>query len=131
MSEGYHNLKDYNEKIEAFDENLSESGKDGSRLRTALLRVDRDQSQFRYINSITAGLNDRALELIENANQALSVVGKHLRNLSEDLLKSPHDLIINWKELNLVSKSPLPQRLEEAVGKLGYITQLLQIIMTV
>jgi hypothetical protein len=130
MSEGYHNLKDYNEKIEAFDENLSESGKDGSRLRTALLRVDRDQSQFRYVNSITAGINDRALELIENANQSFSVVGKHLRNLFEDLQKSPHDLIINWKELNLVSKSPLPQRMEEAVGKLGYITQLLQIIMT-
>jgi hypothetical protein len=130
MSEGYHNLKDYNEKIEAFDEDLSESGKDGSRLRNALLRVDRDQSQFRYINSITAGLNERALGLIENAHQSLSVVGKHLRNLSEDLQKSPHELVINWKELNLVSRSPLPQRLEEAVTKLGYITQLLQIIMT-
>ncbi|MDR2052751.1 MAG: DUF5312 family protein [Treponema sp.] len=131
MSEGYHNLKDYNEKIEAFDDDLSESGKDGSRLRTALLRVDRDQSQFRYINSITAGLNERAMELINNANQSLSVVGKHLRNLSEDLQKNPHDLVINWKELNLVSKSPLPQRMEDAVTRIGYITQLLQIIMTV
>ncbi|MDR1127965.1 MAG: RNA dependent RNA polymerase [Treponema sp.] len=128
MSEGYHSLKGYNEKIEEFDENLAESGKDGSRLRTALLRVDRDQSQFRYINSITAGLNDRALELIENANQAFSVVGKHLKNLSEDLQKSPHDLVINWKELNLVSKSPLPQRIEEAVTRIDSITQLLQII---
>ncbi|MDR0451607.1 MAG: DUF5312 family protein [Treponema sp.] len=130
MSEGYHNLKGYNEKIEEFDENLSESGKDGTRLRTALLRVDRDQSQFRYVNSITAGLNERAMELIENANQFLSVIGKHLKNLYEDLQKSPHDLIINWKELNLVSKSPLPQRFEEAVSKLEAITQLLQIIIT-
>jgi hypothetical protein len=130
MSEGYHNLKGYNEKIEEFDENLSEAGKDGSRLRTALLRVDRDQSQFRYINSITAGINDQALDLIESANQSLSTIGKHLKNLCDDLQKSPHDLIINWKELNLVSKSPLPQQMDEAATKLAQITQLLQIIMT-
>jgi hypothetical protein len=130
MSEGYHNLKGFNGRIEEFDEDLSEAGKDGSRLRTALLRVDRDQSQFRYLNSITAGLNDRAAELINSANQSFLLIDRHLKNLCEDLQKSPHDLVINWKELNLVSKTPLPQRMEEAVSKLGDFTQLLQIIMT-
>jgi hypothetical protein len=130
MSEGYHTLKGFNEEITAFDENLSESGKDGPRLKTALMRVDRDPSQFRYINSITAGINDHALELLENAYQALVIVGRHLKNLYDDLEKNPHDLIINWKELNLVSKSPLDQRMGEAYKKIDDFTQLLQIFMS-
>jgi hypothetical protein len=45
------------------------------------------------------------------------------------MAKSPHELIINWKELNLASRSPLSQRLEEAVMKLDPFTRLLQIVM--
>jgi hypothetical protein len=129
MSEGYHTLKGYNEQIIAFDENLSEYGKDGARLRTALLRVDRDQSQVRYINSITAGLNDRVHEIIETANTALAAVGKHVKNLYDDLIKTPHELMINWKELSLASKTPLPERMSEAYTKINYFSQLLQIYL--
>jgi hypothetical protein len=130
MSESYHNLKDFNAAIEEFDENLSDTGKDGPRLRAALLRVDRDQLQSRYVNSITASIDERAQELIESANQSLALINKHLKNLREDLTKSPHEMIINWKELNLASKTLLSQRLEEAVAKLDPFTRLLQIIAT-
>jgi hypothetical protein len=129
MSEGYHELKEFNTRIEELDETLSDTGKDGPRLRTALMRVGRDQSQVRYVNSLTAGIDESAKELIESANQSFVIINKHLKNLREDMAKSPHELIINWKELNLASRSPLSQRLEEAAVKLDPFTRLLQIIM--
>jgi hypothetical protein len=130
MSEGYHNLKDFNTRVEEFDETLSDTGKDGPRLRAALMRVGRDLSQVRYVNSMTAGIDEHAQELIESAGQSFVIIHKHLKNLREDITKSPHELIINWKELNLVSRSLLSQRLEEVVAKLDPFTRLLQIIVT-
>ncbi|MDR1902588.1 MAG: hypothetical protein LBQ88_09945, partial [Treponema sp.] len=102
---------------------------DGPRLKNALFRVDRDKSQVRYINSITAGLNDKAEEMLNAALEALTVIGRHLKNLIDDYQKRPSDLVINWKELNLVSKSPILARMQEDYKKVGYFAQLLQAAM--
>jgi hypothetical protein len=129
MSEAYNVLKELPAQIQEFDENLSDAGKDGPRLKNALFRVDRDKSQVRYINSITAGLNDKAEEMLIAAANALVVVGKHLKNLSDDYQKKPNDLIINWKELNLASKSPILARMQDAYKRVSYFAQLLQAAM--
>jgi hypothetical protein len=129
MSEAYNVLKELPPKIQDFDENLSDVGKDGPRLKNALFRVDRDRSQVRYINSITAGINDKAEEMLTTAADALGIVGKHLNHLIEDYQKKPNDLIINWKELNLVSKSPILPRMQDSCKRVSYFVQLLQTAM--
>ncbi|MDR2517460.1 MAG: DUF5312 family protein [Spirochaetaceae bacterium] len=129
MSDAYNVLKDLPPVILEFDENLADTGKDGPRLKNALFRVDRDKSQVRYINSITAGLNDRAEEIISSATGALVVIGRHLKQLIDDFQKKPNDLVINWKELGLVSKSPLLERMQEDCKKVNYFVQLMQISM--
>jgi hypothetical protein len=125
MSDGFHTVTEIVADISALDETLSEDGSNGPRLRGALLRVDRDRTQTRYINSIVDTINEEALALINQAVQSLIVVGKHFKMLLEDHQKKPSELMMNWKELSQVSKTPLPQRLSDAYKKINYFVQLM------
>jgi hypothetical protein len=125
MSDGFHEVTEIAAEISTLDETLSEDGTNGPRLRAALLRVDRDKTQIRYINSIVNTINEEALALINRAVQSLIVVGKHFKMLLEDHQKKPFELMMNWKELSLVSKTPLLQRLSEAYKKINYFVQLM------
>jgi len=113
--------------IAALDGGMSDDGADGSRLRAAMLRVDRDQTQARNINVIVSKNNDQALEIINDAAQSLIVIGKHLKNLIEDVQKKHPELLINWRELNLVSKEPLAQRMTVDFKRINYFIQLMRL----
>jgi hypothetical protein len=127
MSEALHQLLDALPPILELDELLSEDGGDGSRLKAAILRVDRDRTQARYINSIVDSSNEKALEAINAAAQNFIVIGKHLKSLIEDVQKKHPELIINWRELNLASKTPLTQRMIDDYRKINYFIQLMQL----
>jgi hypothetical protein len=127
MSEALHRLEEILEPIADLDTVMGEDGADGSRLRAALLRVDRDQTQARYINSIIAKTNETALEIISEAAQSLIVVGKHLKNLIEDIQKKHPELLVNWRELNLASKEPLANRMIANFKKINYFVQLMHL----
>ncbi|MDR1108243.1 MAG: DUF5312 domain-containing protein [Spirochaetaceae bacterium] len=127
MSDAFHEVLALTEGILALDETLSDKGDNGARLKASLLRADRDRSQVRYINSIIGNINEEAQELIASAAQSLLVVGKHIKDLTDDFQKSPHELIINWKELGAASRLPLGQRLAEAYKKINYFIQLMQL----
>jgi hypothetical protein len=128
MSDGFHTIADNTPRIFALDETLGEKGTNGPRLKAALLRVDRDKTQARYINSITGGLDEEALDMINTAVQALVIVGKHLKNLLEDVPKNPHEVLINWKELGYFSKTPVNARIGEAYKKINYFVQLMLLL---
>jgi hypothetical protein len=126
MSDGFHRVIELIEQIHELDDSLSEKGDNGARLKGALLRVDRDKSQARYINSIIGNINEEAQELITSAAQSLIIVGKHMKNLLDDFQKSPHELIMNWKELGYASRTPIGQRIADAYKKINYFIQLMQ-----
>ncbi|MDR0457198.1 MAG: hypothetical protein LBH20_11010, partial [Treponema sp.] len=107
------------------DETLDEDGSNGPRLRGALLRVDRDKSQARYINAIINSINEEALYMINEAVPALIVVGKHFKMLVDDYEKKYHELIMNWKELTQYSKVPISQRISFIYKKINYFVQLM------
>ena len=125
MSDGYHEVMEITGEITELDESLDEDGSNGPRLRGSLLRVDRDKSQARYINSIVNTINEEALNMINRAVPSLIVVGKHLKMLIDDYEKKPFELIMNWKELAQFSKAPLVQRLAAAYKKVNYFVQLM------
>jgi hypothetical protein len=125
MSEGFHNAIDITEEILHLDENLAEDGSNGPRIRAALLRVDRDKTQVRYLNSIIETINEEALSIINRAVPSLIVVGKHFKILLDDYDKKPFELIMNWKELALYSKLPISQRIAAAYKKINYFVQLM------
>ena len=125
MSDGYHNVLEIVPEITELDESLDDDGSNGPRLRAALLRVDRDKSQNRYISSIINTINEEALNMINRAVPSLIVVGKHFKMLVDDYEKKPTELIMNWKELALFSKAPLAQRIAAAYKKINYFVQLM------
>ena len=127
MSEALYQLLNLPELISGLDNALSDEGPDGSRLKAALLRIDRDKTQARYINSIVDTVNEKALELINGAAGQFIILDKHLKNLVEDIHKKHPELIINWRELNSVSKEPLPQLMEDVVKKLNCCIQLMRL----
>jgi hypothetical protein len=125
MSEGFHGALDVLPAIEELDETLSEKGSNGPRLRGALLRVDRDRTQIRYIASIIDGIDEEALEIIKATVGHIITVGKHMKALSDDIPKKQSEIIINWKELDGYSKTPLAPRVFEAYKKINYFVQLM------
>ena len=125
MSDGYHNVMEIVDEITRLDESLDDDGSNGPRLRAALLRIDRDKSQNRYITSIINTINEEALNIINRAVPSLIVVGKHFKMLMDDYEKKPTELIMNWKELALFSKAPLAQRIAAAYKKINYFVQLM------
>jgi hypothetical protein len=127
MSEALHKVMDVRGPIDALDSVMSEDGQDGQRLRSALARVDRDQTQVRSINIIVDTKNSEALDIINEAAQNLITVGKHLKNVIEDGQKKHPELLINWRELNLVSKDPLNQRMIGDYKRINYFLQLMRL----
>ena len=125
MSDGFHKVMDLANNITRLDDSLAEDGSEGPRLRSSLLRVDRDKTQIRYINSIVEGINTEAEEIIKEAMPHIIIVGKHFKMLMEDYDKKPQELIINWKELASVSRMPINQRIIEAYKKINYFVQLM------
>jgi hypothetical protein len=127
MSEALHGLLEVVDPVDKMDEALSEDGADGSRLRTAMLRIDRDPTQGRYINSIIAKNNEIAVDIINRAAQDLIVIGKYLKSLIEDTQKKHPELLINWRELTLASKDPLSQRMVNDFKRINYFVQLMHL----
>jgi hypothetical protein len=127
LSEALHQLLEVPQAISRLDEALSDDGPDGSRLKAALIRIDRDRSQARYISSIVQSINDTALEIINNAIQHFSVLDKHMKILVDDVQKKRPEMLINWKELNSVSKEPILQLMAENQRRLNCFVRLMQL----
>ena len=127
MSESFHELLDLSGKIEELDSVLADDGTDGSRLKASLLRIDRDHTQARYINTIIENINESALEFINNAITNFYVIGKYLKNLAADAPKKHPEMVINWRELNQFSKDPLAQRIIDDSKKIDSFIQLMNL----
>ncbi|MDR2160161.1 MAG: DUF5312 domain-containing protein [Treponema sp.] len=128
MSDGFHRTMELSDKLIAFDETLSDDGENGSRLKASIIKADRDKSQARYVTIILNSVNEAARELINLAAQSLIIVGKNLKGLLEDYQKNPHELIINWKELEGASEIPLGQRIADTYKKIYYFIQIMQLL---
>jgi hypothetical protein len=125
MSDAFHGIKSMYEGIIELDDTLGDKGRNGPRLRAALLRLDRDRTQVRYINAIVTGINEEAQEMLITAAQHFEVIENHMKKLVLDFERSPHELIINWKELTNYSKTPLGPRLAETSEKITSFGSLL------
>jgi len=131
LSEEFHQLLEMPAGITKLDESLSDEGPNGSRLKASLMRIERDPSQARYIESIIDTVNEDALELINKATQHFTVIEKHLKNLTDDMQKKHPELIINWKELANVSKDPLFEVMAENHRRINCFVQLMRLCASI
>ena len=126
MSDAFHETMGLLDKIIFFDDSLDDKGEHGSRLKQAMLKVDRDKGQGKYIRIILKTVNNNAQRMINAALAALITIGKSLKSLIEDMQKKHSELIMNWRELESASEAPLVNRITNDYKRMYYIVQLLQ-----
>lgn len=126
LSEGFHDLMGVSEALLTFDDALADDAEMGLRLRNAMVKADRDKDQVKYVRILLKGVNDEAQKMINTSAQALIAIGKNLKNILEDYQKSPHELLINWKEIEAASEQPINERITEIYKKIYYFVQLMQ-----
>jgi len=128
MSNAYHEVMSIAEQLTAFDDSLAEKGEHGSRLKQALLKVDRDKGQNKIIKSILTVVNNNAQRFINTASSNLIAIGRSFKGLLEDMQKKPAELIMNWRELESAADfdKPLAQRMTEDYKRMFFFVQLLQ-----
>ena len=126
LSEAFHNVLTVSEKLVAFDEALADDGPTGSRLRALLHKSERDKEQITVLRNQLKTINDEAQSLINISAQNLIVVGKNLKGLLDDAGRSPHDLLINWREIEQASDTPIAARITEVYKRIYLFIQLMQ-----
>ncbi|MBU0935679.1 MAG: DUF5312 domain-containing protein [Spirochaetes bacterium] len=126
LSDAYHAMLEVSDLIIQFDENLAEDGDQGSRLRVALNKSDRDKDALKYVRQMLKDINDKAAGIISKSAINLIAIGRHLRSMIDDLSKPHHEMILNWREIESVSGKPLRDYITETYKKIYYMVQLLQ-----
>jgi len=126
LSDCYHALLDISERILQFDEELADEGETGTKLRSALVKADRDRDALKYLRATLKETNDKATAMISRAAVNLIGLGRQLKNLIEDLAKPHHEILINWKDVEGQSQRPFKPWLVDTYKKIYYIVQLLQ-----
>ncbi|MDR2767495.1 MAG: DUF5312 domain-containing protein [Treponema sp.] len=126
MSDAFHEMMAVSDQLSAFDETLADNGEHGGRLKQALVKVDRDKGQGKYIRIILKTVNNNAQRMINSASSNLITIGRNFKSLLEDMQKKPAELIMNWHELSGASEAPLAQRIANDYKRIYYFVQLLQ-----
>jgi hypothetical protein len=126
LSEGFHELMSVSEQLIAFDDKLADDGDLGLRLRNTLAKSDRDKNQLKNLRIVLKAVNDDAQRMVNVSAQALILIGKNLKGLLEDYQRNPHELLINWKEIELASERPIAERITDVYKKIYYFVQLMQ-----
>lgn len=126
LSDAFHAVMQISEDLIQFDENLAEEGGTGSKLKTLLHKGDRDKNSVVILRKLLKEVNDEALRMITEAAGNLIMVGKSLKLVIEDYDKKPHELILNWKEVEGAFDKDVRQSLTELYKKIYYFIQLMQ-----
>jgi hypothetical protein len=127
LSESLRLLAVFPARITELDEMVSDQGLYGNKLKTAIIKVDREKNLTRSININLESLNDEARQIINDAIFNLSVLDDGLKDLLEDCRKDLGIIILNWGELESFSETDLEGRITAVRDKLGNMLELLRV----
>jgi hypothetical protein len=128
LSESLRLLAVFPGRITEIDEMLSDRGHYGIKLKTALMKVDREKNLVRSIAMNLDSANGEARQIINDAIFNLSVLDDGLKDLLEDYRKNPGIIILNWDELDSFSETDLGVRLASMRNKLTNMLELLRVL---
>ena len=126
MSNAYQELLKTSEMITAFDENFSEEGSMGMKIKTLLPKTAHDASAESIINRVVSDANDEARGYIITSTQNLVVIAKTIKQLLEDFSKEKHLIVQNWKELEKFFEVPFKDFSVNIYKKIYLFVQLMQ-----
>jgi len=126
LSESFHTVMEVSDNLLKFDESISDEGERGARIKQYMSRSDKDKNAMVSLRKVLKEVNDEALEHIQLTAQNLIVIGKSLKQVLEDYDKKPHELIINWKEIEQYTDKDIKAGITDIYKKIYYFIQLLQ-----
>jgi len=126
LSESFHAVMEVSDKLIKFDESISDEGERGVRIKQYMSRSDKDKNAMVSLRKVLKEVNEEALEQIQLTAQNLIVIGKSLKLVLEDYEKKPHELIINWREIEQYTDKDIKTSITEIYKKIYYFIQLLQ-----
>ena len=126
MSNAYQELLKLSDKITTFDENFSEEGPMGSKLRTLLPKTAHDAGAENIINRVIGDANDIAHECIVQSTKNLITIGKIVKRLVEDYSALKPTIVRNWHELEKYIESPMKPFCIDIYKKIYLFVQLMQ-----
>ena len=109
FSEVYHQILSNGEKLKDFDDSLAEDHETGMKLKTWLLRCDKDRETARLMTSVLNETNETAYGLLTSCSQQLISYGRTVKNLLNDHERLRGEMVINWKELDRFSERPIKE----------------------
>lgn len=126
LSDAYHAMLEISDQILQFDEALGDEGETGSRIHSSLMKSDRDKEQVKYLRTMLKDVNEKALNFVNKAGANLITMGRHFKSLIDDHDRPHHEVVLNWKEIELACPRPPRDWLVEVYKKIYYMVQLLQ-----
>ena len=126
LSESFHVLMEASERLTAFDESLAEDTDRGQKMKVLLMRSDKDQNAMISLKQQLKDINGAARNVIIEAATHLVVVGKHLKMAIDDHAKAKHELILNWKSLELSTDRKLHDWMTDTYKQIYAFVQLMQ-----
>jgi hypothetical protein len=126
LSDCFNQLVEITDRLIEFDESLNEEGPVRLNLKKAFLRSDKDSKAARDVRQMLKEINDDAKSIVYEAAQNLISLGKNLKQLLDDYGATPHNLIINWKEIDTYTDNRIRNTIIEVYKKIYYFIKLLQ-----
>ena len=107
ISNAYQELLKISDLINILDENFSEEGTMGAKLKNLLPKTAHDHGAENIICRVISDANDTARGYIISSTQNLIAIGKGIKQLVEDYSLPKPIIIQNWKELEKFIDIPM------------------------
>jgi hypothetical protein len=116
-------------RLDDFDNTLSNDGMNGSRLISALARLDRDRFQSRVIRELLSAIDNEAKRILLEALDSLDRIATIVAAVQSDCLQNPHLLILNWREIEVASHRNMAEWLRYISNKLEKFVTLSRLLI--
>jgi hypothetical protein len=126
FSESYHQLMTLSDDLLQFDNKLTEETDLGGKLKRLAKAADRDRNALDAMRNVLKGINSEALSILNESVQNLFAIGKNLKRCIDDYKAPKHELVVNWKEIEMMSELPILEEMAEIYKKIYYFLQLMQ-----
>jgi hypothetical protein len=128
-SGSFHELLELSDKITEFDESLADDEELGSKLRGMLSRAERDKEVVKQLRTQLKDINETALGYLTNGTQHFIVIARSLKGILEDYEKTQHELITNWKEIEMNSDRPIKEWVVAVYKQIYAFVMLMQVFL--
>jgi hypothetical protein len=126
LSEGLHRIMELSEKVVSFDDSLAEEGERGSRIKSHIIKSDRDTNAQSIVRNLIKDINNLVKTYLLDTGNEMINLGKVLKAVIEDMSKPKHELIGNWKQLETGYDGNLKEALINIYKKIYNFVQLIQ-----